>query len=94
MSTPKSGWFGTHSASAATFAVARESLKHLSCFESSLIETMRVGDVDDYVAAVAARTPRTAELMLDTLKMILRSARERGQVVDEAILRLSPPRRE
>jgi hypothetical protein len=32
--------------------------------------------------------------MLDTIKMILRNARERGQVVDEAIFRVRPPRRE
>jgi integrase len=32
--------------------------------------------------------------MLDTFKMILRSAKERGQTVDEAVLRVRPPRRE
>jgi integrase len=32
--------------------------------------------------------------MLDTLKMILRNARERGQVVDEAVFCVRPPRRE
>jgi integrase len=32
--------------------------------------------------------------MLDTLKMIMRSAKERGQRVDEAVFRVRPPRRE
>jgi integrase len=32
--------------------------------------------------------------MLDTLKMILRNARERGQTIDEGVLRVRPPRRE
>ena len=32
--------------------------------------------------------------MLDTLKMILRSAKERGHNVDEAIFRVRPPRRD
>jgi hypothetical protein len=32
--------------------------------------------------------------MLDTLKMILRSAKERGQTSDEGVLRVRPPRRE
>ena len=32
--------------------------------------------------------------MLETLKTILRSAKERGQTVDEAIFRVRPPRRE
>jgi integrase len=32
--------------------------------------------------------------MLDTVKMILRSAKERGQTIDEGVLRVRPPRRE
>lgn len=32
--------------------------------------------------------------MLDTLNMILRSAKERGQIIDEGVLRVRPPRRE
>jgi integrase len=44
-------------------------------------------DIDD-------EAPRAAELMLDTVKMILRNARERGQTIDEGVLRVRAPRRE
>jgi integrase len=78
----------------ATLASCRESLRYLSVFDAWHLETIRAADVEDHVFAVAQRAPRAAELMLDTLKMILRNARERGQVVDEAVLRVRPPHRE
>jgi integrase len=78
----------------ATLASCRDSLRHLAMFEGWQIETISAADVEDHVFAVAGRAPRSAELMLDTLKMILRSARERGQTVDEAVFRVRPPRRE
>jgi integrase len=78
----------------ATLAICRDSLKHLSVFDGWQLETIRAADVEDHVFAVARRAPRAAELMLDTLKMILRTARERGQIVDETIFRVRPPRRE
>ena len=78
----------------ATLASCRDSLKRLAVFDSWQLETIRAADVEDHVFAVAQRAPRSAELMLDTLKMILRGAQERGQTVDEAIFRVRPPRRE
>jgi integrase len=78
----------------ATLASCRESLRYLAVFNAWQVETIRAADVEDHVFAVAQRAPRAAELMLDTLKMILRNARERGQVVDEAVFRVRPPRRE
>jgi len=78
----------------ATLASCRDSLKHLAVFDSWQLDTIRAADVEDHVFAVARRAPRAAELTLDTLKMILRNARERGQTVDEAIFRVRPPRRE
>jgi integrase len=78
----------------ATLASCRDSLRHLAVFVAWQLETIRAADVEDHVFAVAQRAPRAAELMLDTLKMILRNARERGQVVDEAVFRVRPPRRE
>ncbi len=78
----------------ATLASCRDSLKHLAVFDGWQLETIRAADVEDHVFAIGRRAPRAAELMLDTLKMILRSARERGQIVDEAIFRVRPPRRE
>jgi integrase len=72
----------------ATLEVALNSLKHLAVFESDLVESMTAAAVEDHLAALGQRAPRSAELTLDTLKMILRSARERGQMIDEAILRI------
>jgi integrase len=78
----------------ATLASCRDSLTHLAVFDAWRLETIRAADVEDHVFAVAQQAPRAAELMLDTLKMILRNAKERGQTVDEAIYRVRPPRRE
>lgn len=78
----------------ATLASCRESLRHLAVFDAWQLETIRAADVEDHVFAVAEQAPRAAELMLDTLRMILRNARERGQSIDEAALRVRPPRRE
>jgi integrase len=78
----------------ATLASCRDSLRRLAVFNEWQLETIRAADVEDHVFAVAQQAPRAAELMLDTLKMILRSAKERGQTIDEAVLRVRPPRRE
>jgi integrase len=78
----------------ATLASCRDSLRRLAVFDEWQLETIRAADVEDHVFTIAQRAPRAAELMLDTLKMILRSAKERGQTIDEAVLRVRPPRRE
>jgi integrase len=90
------GWLERYSQRVrpATLASCRDSLKRLVVFDSWQIETIRAADVEDHVFAVARQAPRSAELMLDTLKMILRSAKERGQTVDEAVFRVRPPSRE
>jgi integrase len=78
----------------ATLASCRDSLRRLAVFNGWQLETIRAADVEDHVFKVAQQAPRAAELMLDTLKMILRSAKERGQTIDEGVLRVRPPRRE
>jgi integrase len=90
------GWLERYSQRVrpATLASCRDSLTRLAGFGAWQIETMRAADVEDHVLAVAQRAPRSAELMLDTLKMVLRSAQERGQTVDAAIFRVRSPRRE
>jgi integrase len=47
--------------------------------------------VEDIVMQVATDHPRQGQYLLQTIKMILRSAALRGQHVREATLRLSPP---
>jgi len=78
----------------ATLASCHDSLRRLAVFDGWQLETIRAADVEDHVFTAARQAPRAAELMLDTLKMILRSAKERGQTIDEAVLRVRPPRRE
>src|SRR5829696_5091949 len=78
----------------ATLASCRDSLRRLAVFDGWLLETIRAADVEDHVFAVGQQAPRAAELMLDTLKMILRNAKERGQTIDEGVLRVRAPRRE
>jgi integrase len=78
----------------ATLASCRDSLRRLAVFDDWQLETIRAADVEDHVFAVAQQAPRAAELMLDTLKMILRSAKERSQTIDEGVLRVRAPRRE
>jgi integrase len=78
----------------ATLASCRDSLRRLALFNEWQLETIRAADVEDHVFALAQKAPRAAELMLDTLKMILRSAKERGRTIDEGVLRVRAPRRE
>jgi integrase len=78
----------------ATLASCRDSLRRLAVFDDWQLETIRAADVEDHVFTVAQRAPRAAELMLDTVKAILRSAKERGQMIDEGVLRVRAPRRE
>lgn len=78
----------------ATLASCHNSLRHLAVFDACPLDTIHAADVEDHVYTVAQRAPRSAELMLDALKMILRSAKDRGQLVDEAVFRVLPPRRE
>jgi integrase len=77
-----------------TLASCRDSLRRLAVFDAWELESIRAADVEDLVFSVASGTPRSAEIMLETLKMVLRSAKERGQLVDEAVFRLRAPRRE
>jgi integrase len=48
--------------------------------------------VEDIVATVAADHPRTAQIVLQTIKEILRSARARGQRVSADVFDITPPR--
>jgi integrase len=78
----------------ATLASCHDSLKRLVVFDPWQLETIRAADVEDHIFSIARRAPRSAELTLKTLKMILRSAKERGQLVDEAVFRVRAPRHE
>ncbi len=76
----------------ASVASVQASLAHLKYLDDSPIESITAAELEEQVTAIAQATPRRAQLVLRVAKQILRSAKERGQVVDESILRLRPPR--
>lgn len=65
---------------------------HLRPLRTRPIPSLRAAEVEDLVLALGARRRATRALAL--LKAVLRSARSRGQSIDEAILELKPPRYE
>jgi integrase len=54
------------------------------------LERVTAALVDDTVTAVGQKHPRTAKVVLETIRMILRNARIRGHKIDEMVL--LPPR--
>ncbi len=75
----------------ASVAIVKTSLRHLDGFEQRPVETLRAGELEAFIVALARRSPRMSQLTLRHAKMALRTARERGQVVDPAIFTLRPP---
>ncbi len=65
---------------------------HLRPFLGLYLDQIRAAEVEDVITGVAKRAPRQAQLALAALKQILRNAQERGHVVDDAVLRIKPPR--
>ena len=78
----------------ATAEAAKRSLGHLAPFADRSIESLTAHEIDDHIHNLATRTPRTAELTLDTLKLLLRNATQRGQRADVGILALRAPARD
>jgi integrase len=75
----------------ASVAIARTSLAHLAVYEDRLVETFRASELEALVVGLARRAPRIAQLTLRHAKMVLHTARERGQVVDPALFTLKAP---
>src|SRR5581483_8133039 len=73
---------------------ARDLMQHLDVFGSVPLDEIRPAAVEDHIADLAKRAPRQAELTLRVLKQVLASAKERGHLVDEAVFRVTAPRRE
>jgi integrase len=68
-----------------TVAMTREVFAKLALLNELPLERIRASLVEDFIAELAGRTPRRAEMALALLKRILRSAEARGQVVDPAV---------
>jgi integrase len=47
--------------------------------------------LEDAIAVIGDRAPRQAQLALATVKLALKNARERGQVIDPGLLTITPP---
>jgi integrase len=56
------------------------------------VETLTRAEVEDAVAVIAKRTPRTGQIVLRFAKQVLSDAKSRGQVVDERVFDIPPPR--
>src|SRR5262249_28052612 len=68
--------------------------QHLSELVHLRIDRVSAQVVEDLVVQVATKHPRTAQIVLQTIKMILKDARRRGQRVDERVYELKAPRYE
>jgi integrase len=77
-----------------SFERKMQAVPHLRPFMGLFIDQVRAADVEDAITYVAKRSPRQAQLALAALKQVLKSAQERGHVVDDAVLRVKPPRSE
>jgi integrase len=77
-----------------TLRRGREALRHVEGFGRLTFAELTAADVEDQITAVAKTAPRSAQMTLALTKQIVRSAKERGQVVDDGILALRPPRAE
>jgi integrase len=58
------------------------------------VQQVTAAEVEDCVAAIAKSAPRQAQMVLALVKQILKSARNRGQVVDGAVFTLTAPKHE
>jgi integrase len=71
-----------------TVAMTRQVFAKLAPLSDLALERVRAPLVEDFVAELAGRTPRRAEMTLALLKRILRSAEARGQVIDPAVFHI------
>lgn len=77
-----------------SIALVHENLAVLAPLNQLSLERVRRPLVEDLIVSIAERGPRRAEMALALLKRILRSAEERGQVVDPAVFRVRIARHE
>jgi integrase len=90
------GWFDRYQQTVrpATFDRSQQARRHLREFEALYVQQVTAQEVEDRIVSVAKTAPRQAQIALALMKQILLSARERGQIVDEAVFRIRPPKHE
>jgi integrase len=87
-------WLGRYSARvrASSFERRKAVMVHLAELVPLRLDVVTNRRVEDIVATVAADHPRTAQILLQTIKDILRSAKARGQRVSADVFDIAPPR--
>jgi len=77
-----------------TFDRRMDIMKYLEPYKGRLMEEIAAREIEDDVTRLAHNHPRTARLVLETFKLILRNAQARGQRVDSGIFLLKNPKYE
>jgi len=86
-------WLGRQTGLAAkTRKSYANSLRLLQPLDSLYLNEVTTSTVDDLIAGLARKTPASAGMALALCKRVLRAARERGQVIDEGVLRIRSPK--
>jgi integrase len=75
----------------ASFKRRMETKRHLAELWPLTFDKITPALVEDIVMPVATESPRQAQYVLQTIKMVLRSARVRGQRINADTLSLTPP---
>jgi integrase len=92
----EAGWFGRYRLMVKpnTYQRRKDAVQHLHSLVSVRIDQLSRSGVDDLVMRIGSTTPRTATMVLQMVKQILRDARERGHRVSSTIFEIRPPRYE
>lgn len=87
------GWFERYRPTVrpSTWHARKSVLTHLGEIASVRIDKITPGFIEDICLTLQVRNPATAKRVHETVKMILRSAKVRGQKVNPAVLELHPP---
>jgi integrase len=86
------GWRERQKVGIATRKLYRAACNTLSPLDSLYVNQVTVRVADDLISKKARTASASARLALTVLKRILRSAQERGQSIDEGVLRMKLPR--
>ena len=77
-----------------TYDRVSDALQSLEVFESTRLDKLMPGEVEDHFVKVAAKAPRQAQIGLQTFLKVLRNASSRGHRISPALFDLKPPRME
>ena len=90
-----SGWIARYESRGvrpATLDRRRSLAPRLAWLNDRPLDRISAEMVEDEVTKLARAHPRQAQLVLATVKMVLRDAKRRGQRIQESVFEVSPPR--